>query len=201
MKSTVSASWPGRNAHACTARPATEAAITAANNQPTAAGVVGPGRSRCARKSQPTRKASTSASATRNLSRPASCASSWPTGASDATLDELAGLTGLKSLVLEGTDVSDEGASQLRETMSGTQIITQAVAAESTLPDDKPKKRTASRRRNRARGEDRDAAQGPEHLAIGQEAPDIEGQDVDGVAFKLSDYRGKVVVLDFWGHW
>jgi peroxiredoxin len=32
-------------------------------------------------------------------------------------------------------------------------------------------------------------------------APDIEGQDLDGVSFQLSDYRGKVVVLDFWGHW
>jgi hypothetical protein len=36
---------------------------------------------------------------------------------------------------------------------------------------------------------------------IGQNAPEIDGEDVDGVKFKLSDYRGKVVVLDFWGHW
>jgi len=40
-----------------------------------------------------------------------------------------------------------------------------------------------------------------ERLGLGMEAPDIEGKDVDGVAFKLSDYRGKVVVLDFWGDW
>jgi hypothetical protein len=39
------------------------------------------------------------------------------------------------------------------------------------------------------------------NLAIGKVAPDIEGEDVDGKKFKLSDYRGKVVVLDFWGHW
>jgi tetratricopeptide (TPR) repeat protein len=32
-------------------------------------------------------------------------------------------------------------------------------------------------------------------------APDIEGEDADGKAFKLSDYRGKVVVIDFWGDW
>jgi len=38
-------------------------------------------------------------------------------------------------------------------------------------------------------------------LAIGQVAPDISGVDIQDVAFKLSDYRGKVVVLDFWGHW
>ena len=40
-----------------------------------------------------------------------------------------------------------------------------------------------------------------ENLAIGMVAPDIEGEDLDGVSFKLSDYRGKVVVLDFWGDW
>lgn len=39
------------------------------------------------------------------------------------------------------------------------------------------------------------------HLSIGRVAPDIEGEDIDGVKFKLSDYRGKVVVIDFWGDW
>jgi cytochrome oxidase Cu insertion factor (SCO1/SenC/PrrC family) len=38
-------------------------------------------------------------------------------------------------------------------------------------------------------------------VAIGQPAPEIRGEDVDGVPFKLSDYKGKVVVLDFWGNW
>jgi hypothetical protein len=36
------------------------------------------------------------------------------------------------------------------------------------------------------------------HLAVGKVAPEIEGQDQDGKKFKLSDYRGKVVLLDFW---
>lgn len=39
------------------------------------------------------------------------------------------------------------------------------------------------------------------NLQIGMVAPDIEGADLQGVDFKLSDYRGKVVLLDFWGHW
>jgi hypothetical protein len=39
------------------------------------------------------------------------------------------------------------------------------------------------------------------NLAIGKVAPEIEGEDVDGKKFKLSDYRGKVVVIDFWGDW
>jgi len=40
-----------------------------------------------------------------------------------------------------------------------------------------------------------------QRLQIGAVAPDIAGQDTDGTPFKLSDYRGKVVVLDFWGFW
>lgn len=40
-----------------------------------------------------------------------------------------------------------------------------------------------------------------ENLQVGMVAPDIEGPDFDGVTFKLSDYRGKVVFLDFWAHW
>jgi hypothetical protein len=39
------------------------------------------------------------------------------------------------------------------------------------------------------------------NLQVGKVAPDILGDDLDGVEFKLSDYRGKVVFLDFWGDW
>jgi hypothetical protein len=39
---------------------------------------------------------------------------------------------------------------------------------------------------------------GIRNLSVGKEAPDIEGEDQDGKRFKLSDYRGKVVLLDFW---
>lgn len=35
----------------------------------------------------------------------------------------------------------------------------------------------------------------------GNVAKEIEGEDIDGKKFKLSDYRGKVVLLDFWGNW
>ena len=39
------------------------------------------------------------------------------------------------------------------------------------------------------------------NLQIGQVAPEIKGQDSEGRAFKLSDYRGKAVLLIFWGDW
>ncbi len=40
-----------------------------------------------------------------------------------------------------------------------------------------------------------------EKLGVGGVAPDIAGVDLDGVEFKLSDYKGKVIFLDFWGDW
>jgi hypothetical protein len=38
-------------------------------------------------------------------------------------------------------------------------------------------------------------------LVVGKPAPEIEGEDLMGAKLKLSDYRGKVVLLDFWGNW
>jgi hypothetical protein len=39
------------------------------------------------------------------------------------------------------------------------------------------------------------------NLGIGKPAPEIAGEDIDGKSFKLSEYKGKVVVVDFWGDW
>jgi predicted Zn finger-like uncharacterized protein len=41
----------------------------------------------------------------------------------------------------------------------------------------------------------------PQGIEIGNLAKEIESEDVDGKRLKLSDYRGKVVLLDFWGNW
>lgn len=40
-----------------------------------------------------------------------------------------------------------------------------------------------------------------QNLQVGQVAPDFTISDQNGIDWKLSDYRGKVVVLDFWGFW
>jgi hypothetical protein len=39
------------------------------------------------------------------------------------------------------------------------------------------------------------------HLSVGKPAQEIEGQDQDGRRFRLSDYRGKVVLLYFWSEY
>lgn len=41
----------------------------------------------------------------------------------------------------------------------------------------------------------------PAGPAVGTMAPDITGPDIDGEQFSLADYRGKIVMLDFWGNW
>jgi hypothetical protein len=38
-------------------------------------------------------------------------------------------------------------------------------------------------------------------LARGKPAPEIEGEDQESKKLRLSDYKGKVVLLDFWGNW
>ncbi len=38
-------------------------------------------------------------------------------------------------------------------------------------------------------------------LEIGKPVPDIDGVDIDGKNFKLSDYDGQVRVISFWGDW
>jgi cytochrome oxidase Cu insertion factor (SCO1/SenC/PrrC family) len=40
--------------------------------------------------------------------------------------------------------------------------------------------------------------QRPAPPRVGRPAPEIEGVDADGRTFRLSDYRGKVVLLHFW---
>lgn len=48
------------------------------------------------------------------------------------------------------------------------------------------------------------ATQHPEYLptlALGTTAPEILACDTLGTQYKLSDYRGKYVVLDFWATW
>jgi thiol-disulfide isomerase/thioredoxin len=39
------------------------------------------------------------------------------------------------------------------------------------------------------------------NLSVGKKAPDVESKDLDGKTVKLSDHKGKVVVMDIWATW
>ena len=41
-------------------------------------------------------------------------------------------------------------------------------------------------------------ASGDVGLAAGQLAPNLSGRDTEGLSVKLSDFRGQVVLIDFW---
>src|SRR5581483_7645922 len=41
----------------------------------------------------------------------------------------------------------------------------------------------------------------PLYALLGKPAPEIDATDLDGTPVHLRDFRGKVVVLDFWGYW
>jgi thiol-disulfide isomerase/thioredoxin len=43
--------------------------------------------------------------------------------------------------------------------------------------------------------------EGTRTLAIGRKVPEAESETLDGKKVKLSDYKGKVVVLNFWATW
>lgn len=108
------------------------------------------------------------------------------TAVSDSGIEPLAALPNLRLVLAEGSDVTDGGRAKLRASRpelafgSVSPIVANALAAARPAGAD-----------SEVEGE----------LGPGRRAPEIEGEDIEGVKFKLSDYRGQVVMLDFWGHW
>lgn len=49
--------------------------------------------------------------------------------------------------------------------------------------------------------QDLKAAQSIPEVSIGQEAPDFKLESLDGKTVKLSDYKGKKVIVNFWASW
>jgi peroxiredoxin len=45
------------------------------------------------------------------------------------------------------------------------------------------------------------AAEAPVGVQVGERAPDFESVTLDGESVALSDYRGQVVLLNFWATW
>lgn len=90
---------------------------------------------------------------------------------------------------------------------SAVRVLDGAGSASGTKSS-KPKKATADGEKEEGdstasadprRAKKRLAESGPPQ--VNKLAPEISGKDLDGKVFKLSDYLGKVIVIDFWGDW
>lgn len=114
---------------------------------------------------------------------------SWTKYVTDEHIDDLVKAGQLELLVVEGTDFTEPGLQRLREALDTTVVRVNSDLALSGLPVPKPKEPVAPERRPEGK------------YRVGDMAPEIQGKDAAGTEFKLSDYRGKVVMLDFYGNW
>lgn len=92
----------------------------------------------------------------------------------------LAAKAGLASVLERGEPVSEKRAAEAKEL-----LLAVAKEGEGTPYAERAKARLFEM----------------ENLRIGCVAPEIVAKDQDGAEFKLTSYRGTVVVLDFWGFW
>jgi len=89
-------------------------------------------------------------------------------------------------------DLTPEGRA-LRQRMSG--LDTRGLRDEAKELSARAAKDFADQKPPPAKGPTTPGVSGP---PIGKRAPEIVGEDLDGKSMKLSDYRGKVVVIEFW---
>jgi len=101
---------------------------------------------------------------------------------------------------IEKAKSDDEAKKYEDEALGYVKLIEKEYAEvhQMTLP---PKSKVEPRLLGKVAAKDAKGIVNIKSLKVGKPAPEIENEDTDGAKFKLSDYRGKVVLLDFWGHW
>ncbi|MHC4111897.1 MAG: redoxin family protein, partial [Planctomycetota bacterium] len=121
----------------------------------------------------------------------------YGTQVSDAGLTYLTGMTKLQTLYLNNTLVTNAGLAHLKDLTSLRQLhlagtkVTKAGVAE--LKEVLPNCRFSGSGTSTAK-----RAEGP---LVGKPAPSFTLKDPNGKQVSLSDFKGKVVLLDFWATW
>ena len=107
------------------------------------------------------------------------------TKVSQLTVSSLKKLPSLKSISLRFSEVDDEQVELIRKELP--KLVVNGMSGVAL-----------------ARNQREETAKQPllpQQLAVGKEVPEIVGEDISGKSLKLSEFRGKVVVIDFWGFW
>lgn len=122
-----------------------------------------------------------------------------PTRPEDAEVDAwLARLDSLMTIPENAYDIFDKGRKQLRafnDSLRGTLLSPEQTGRILAYMDELLARHPEARK---LITEHRHLV---ENLTPGKVAPDIVGTDIDGVEFRLADYRGNIVVLFFTGEW
>lgn len=87
-----------------------------------------------------------------------------------------------------------------------TSTVTQVFASTATFQEDErdeDEDEDKEEKKSKKKTKVPEAAEpsGDEGIEAGDTCVEISGEDIDGEEFSLSDYEGKVVMLDFWGDW
>jgi thiol-disulfide isomerase/thioredoxin len=108
---------------------------------------------------------------------------------------------GLASLALARV-VFARSAAKDREAKEREQLLAEAEKLALRVADKFAGVRISAEGRGRTAGEEaRGLLFEVRHLAIGKTVPEIDGRDLSGKKLRLSDHRGKVVLLSFWASW
>lgn len=142
---------------------------------------------------------------------------------SDAGLAHLAGLTSLERLTIGGPNMTDEGLAKLSDlkqlkvlrlrgqfTDAGLRHLEELKAlSHLTISSSNNLSEPAKQRlRKKLTGlfsftadSDRSIGQSSKIPLVGDRAPDFKATTLDGKEIALKDYRGKAVLIYFWGTW
>jgi thiol-disulfide isomerase/thioredoxin len=135
------------------------------------------------------------------------------TRVADASLAHLQGLTSLETLYLHNTKVSDAGLIHLKSltslrqlNLSGTKVSSTGIMElKQALPNcsiSRPRPSTVVPAKSQETIQPPPGVSAPSTgQLIGESAPVFTLQDLNGKQVSLSDFKGKVVVLDFWATW
>lgn len=120
-------------------------------------------------------------------------------GASAAGLDPAVGIDRDRSGVLEAEEVMQPGATWAVQDIVVELVAHNPPAPTATFTVSRSPEALAARSPVASRGDEEESLAGA--LASGAPAPALDQADLEGRTVSIRDYRGKVLLIDFWATW